>query len=71
MSHLKKNPADLESRERKGGSLTKLWRNGPNWLMDPLEWPNQVKVYNAEKSDVEKKTVKDVSKAATKKDDKY
>ena len=38
--------------------------------MDPVEWPNEVEVYNAEESDVEKKAVKDLFKAAIKKDDK-
>lgn len=63
-------PANLGSRRCKGGSFTELWINGPSWLVDPVEWPNEVEVYNTEESDVEKKAVKDLFKAAIKKDDK-
>ena len=64
---ISKKSADPGSKGCKRGSVTELWRNGLNWLMYPAEWPKETEVYATEESDVEKKAVKEIRKAAIKK----
>ena len=61
----------MGSWEYKGGSLTELWRNDPNWLMDSVEWPQEVEVYATEGSNVEREIAEEIFKAARNKDDKH
>lgn len=46
------NPADLGSR---GGQVTKLWREGPEWLPHPDQWPNNPVTASTPASEAEAK----------------
>ena len=53
------NPADLGSR---GGSCVEnvLWRNGPQWLSDPCQWPPNIIMEPSPESSAEAKVVRSV-----------
>ena len=53
------NPADIASR---GGQVThsKLWWNGPEWLSDPMRWPENLVTGSSPTSEAEAKVIKEV-----------
>ena len=53
------NPADLGSR---GGNCveSELWRNGPQWLSDPCQWPPNIILEPSPESSAEAKVVRSV-----------
>ena len=55
------NPADLASR---GGQITDLWRNGPEWLAYPERWPENPVIVSTLASEAEAKSVRAVMKLA-------
>ena len=57
------NPADLASR---GGPIKSkaLWENGPKWLQDKSEWPDNPVTQSSRASEEETKVIKEVLNAA-------
>ena len=53
------NPADLASR---GGTVQnrELWWNGPGWLPNPKQWPQDIVTKASDESQIESKLVKEV-----------
>ena len=55
-----KNPTDLGSRSCETCKLDNKWWEGPKQLQDKSQWPKQPKIENCEKSEVEKKNIKNI-----------
>ena len=64
------NPADLGSR---GGTVssTSLWMNGPPWLSNPDEWPQNLEVKPSVESRAEAKVTKEILSLALPKKDAF
>ena len=64
------NPADLGSR---GGKVSgnQLWWNGPDWLVDPEQWPPDIATAPTPESECEAKAVKEIFSAAVDSKDKF
>ena len=64
------NPADLGSR---GGTVsnTSLWMNGPPWLSNPDEWPQNLEVKPSFESRAEAKVTKEILSLALPKKDAF
>ena len=64
------NPADLGSR---GGRVSgnQRWCNGPDWLVDPEQWPPDIVTAPTPESECEAKAVKEVFSAAVDSKDKF
>ena len=56
----KENPADLGSRGCETCKLDNKWWEGPKWLQDQTQWPEQPKIENCEESDIERKKIKEI-----------
>ena len=54
----KDNPADLGSRGTK--QLSELWRNGPEWLSSPKNWPASQVIKSTTESQAEEKMGRDI-----------
>ena len=62
------NPADLASR---GGQIKRkaLWENGPKWLQDKSEWPDDLVTKASASSETEAKATKELLNVVNVKDD--
>ena len=49
------NPADLGSRGCELRKLCEFWWNGPEWLRDCKNWPEQPDITNNDESEIERK----------------
>lgn len=56
------NPADLASR---GGSVSDLWRNGPEWLSNREKWPPNPVISASPATETEAKIIREVLTVAT------
>ena len=54
------NPADLGSRGCELRKLCEFWWNGPEWLRDCKNWPEQPDITNNDESEIERKMVKEL-----------
>ena len=54
------NPADLGSRDCELRKLCEFWWNGPEWLGDCKNWPEQPNITNNDESEVKRKMVKEL-----------
>ena len=52
------NPADLGSRGCALGKLCEFWWNGPEWLRDCKNWPEQPNITNNNEFEIERKMVR-------------
>ena len=54
------NPADLGSRGNQLRRLCEVWWNGPEWLRDCKNWPEQPDITNNDESEIERKMAKEL-----------
>ena len=54
------NPADLGSRGCELRKLCKFLRNGPEWLGDFKNWPEQSNITNNDESEIEREMAKEL-----------
>ena len=59
----KDNPADIGSRGT--SPLPRLWYEGPDWLSEPNDWPEDIVVSSSTETEVERKLVKEIHLTAT------
>ena len=56
----KENPADLGSRGCTTANLPKFWRDGPEWLSTPDQWPADILTQPSRESEAEAKAIKEL-----------
>ena len=54
------NPADVGSRGGSTSQLKKLWWNGPDWLPQPKNWPEDIVTSSTKECEAEVKVVRQV-----------
>ena len=54
------NPADIGSRGCKTSQLTSVWLPGPEWLLNPEEWPRDIVTEPNKETEAEAKQIKEV-----------
>ena len=54
---MKENPTDLGSRGCEIYKLDNIWWEGPKWLQDQTQWPEQLKIENCNGSYMEEKKI--------------
>lgn len=59
-----RNPADLGSRGCKAHRLSSVWLPGPQWLLNPDNWPVDLVTHPSKETESEAKIIKEVLAAA-------
>lgn len=58
------NPADIGSRVCKADQLSSVWPSGPEWLLNPKDWPRHLRTIPNKKTEAEAKRAKEIFAAA-------
>lgn len=54
------NPADFGSRGCKADQLSSMWPSGPEWLLNPKDWPRHMSTIPIKKTEAEAKRAREI-----------